>query len=228
MFRFAGLSAISYLGIMQGIIEKKRLCSPVPRPQSLAFDGTFLWMGSIETKKLYQIDPDNWKIEQEAIVPGLPWGLAAVHGELRVICGEGQEDDRYIRAFVPGRGFTGDNSIRCPESTGSHLGFDGEHLWVSQWYNRRLVSIDEKGDVISILSIPHGICGQVIVGDYTYLLTTDDEESTDYGISRVKRSTGLTEDFAAVPFHARALAFDGTYFWTNHREQHEIVCFTLN
>jgi hypothetical protein len=27
------------------------------------------------------------------------------------------------------------------------------------------------------------------------------------------------------PLHARALAFDGTNFWTNHREQNQIVCF---
>jgi hypothetical protein len=33
------------------------------------------------------------------------------------------------------------------------------------------------------------------------------------------------EDVARIGFKARALAFDGERFWTNHREQHEIVAF---
>ena len=33
------------------------------------------------------------------------------------------------------------------------------------------------------------------------------------------------DDLARIPFAARALAFDGTNFWTNHREQNQIVSF---
>jgi len=33
------------------------------------------------------------------------------------------------------------------------------------------------------------------------------------------------EDLARIPFQARALAFDGKNFWTNHREQNQIVSF---
>jgi hypothetical protein len=32
-------------------------------------------------------------------------------------------------------------------------------------------------------------------------------------------------DVARIPFQARALAWDGTKFWTNHREQNQIVAF---
>jgi hypothetical protein len=32
-------------------------------------------------------------------------------------------------------------------------------------------------------------------------------------------------DLARIPFAARALAFDGERFWTNHREQNQIVSF---
>ena len=37
--------------------------------------------------------------------------------------------------------------------------------------------------------------------------------------------TGEFTDLARIPFAARALAYDGARFWTNHREANEIVAF---
>ena len=59
-----------------------------------------------------------------------------------------------------------------------------------------------------------------------YLVTTDDEASTHYWLTRVESGTGRSEDLAHIPFHARALAFDASHFWTNQRERGEIVCFS--
>jgi hypothetical protein len=77
------------------------------------------------------------------------------------------------------------------------------------------------------VEIPHGICGQVFVQGRLYLVTTDAEETTDYWLTRVDfdSKTPRVEDIARIPFAARALAFDGTDFWTNHREQNQIVSF---
>ena len=36
---------------------------------------------------------------------------------------------------------------------------------------------------------------------------------------------GAYEELARVPFAARALAYDGSRFWTNHREANQIVAF---
>jgi hypothetical protein len=62
-----------------------------------------------------------------------------------------------------------------------------------------------------------------------YVLGTDDEESDQYFLTRIDARNGSpkVEDLAHVPFHARALAFDGQRFWTNHREANEIVAFTI-
>jgi hypothetical protein len=78
-----------------------------------------------------------------------------------------------------------------------------------------------------VISVPHGICGQVYVDGCFYLATTDAEESTDYWLTRVDpRPAQLKiEDLVRIPFAARALAFDGKSFWTNHREQDQIVSF---
>ena len=208
---------------MNEITEIRRLPAPVPRPQSLAFDGKHLWMGSIETGSLYALEPEGWNVVHEVSAPGLPWGITVANGELRVLCGEGSGDDRFVRSYVQGRGFG--QRIACPDNTGSQLGFDGKLLHVSQWYKKRILAIDDSGAVVSMINVPHGICGQVIVDGSFYLVTTDDEASTDYWLTRVVPGTIGSEDLAHIPFHARALAFDGSHFWTNHRERGEIVCF---
>ena len=212
--------------LMQDVIETRRLPSPAPRPQALASDGQNLWMGSIETSRLYHIDPVHWTVIEEAAVPGKPWGVAVVGNELRVVCGEGENDDRYIRRFIPGHGFKSER-IPCPDYTGSQLSFDGERLFLSQWYNKRIVPMNGSFEESASITLAHQICGQVIANGKHYALTTDDEMSRDYWITLIDRKLGTQEDLARVPFAARALAFDGRQFWTNHREQHEMVAFQL-
>ena len=89
------------------------------------------------------------------------------------------------------------------------------------------ITLDDAGGVEDVIHAPHGICGQVFVGHLLYLVTTDAEETTDYWLTRVdpRGDTPLIEDVARIPFAARSLAFDGERFWTNHREQDQIVCF---
>jgi hypothetical protein len=72
------------------------------------------------------------------------------------------------------------------------------------------------------------VCGQCYADGAFYVLTTDDEETNDYFLSRVRVNGAAPEieDLARVPFAARALAHDGTRFWTNHREHNQIVAFT--
>lgn len=212
---------------MENVEEILRLPSPAPKPQSLAYDGRLLWMGSIATNRLYALRTAQWTVEEEAAAPGKPYGLAVVGDELRVICSETAEDHRMVRRFVPGHGFKTQGAFACPDDTGSQLGYDGDLLYVSQWYNRRILGVDEKGQVVTQVTVPHGICGQVIVDGSFYLVTTDDEDTEDYWLTRVDARTGSPkcEDLARIPFAARALAFDGTKFWTNHRENGEIVAF---
>ncbi len=214
---------------MENVTEILRLPSPAPKPQSLAFDGERLWMGSIATNRLYAIRTTQWTVEEEAAAPGKPYGLAVVGDELRVICSESAEDHRMVRRFVPGHGFKAQGAFRCPDDTGSQLGYDGDLLYVSQWYDRRIVGVDENGNVVTQIAIPHGICGQVVVDGHFYLVTTEDEDTEEYWLTRVDARNGApkSEDLARIPFAARALAFDGVKFWSNHREHDEIVAFAM-
>jgi len=212
---------------MKDIQELQRLASPAPKPQSLAWDGATLWMGSRETRRIYAVNPVTWTVGWETAAPGVPWGMAAVGGELRVLCGETTEDHRIIRRCVPGVGFDPQFRLDCPDDTGSHLGYDGQRLHVSQWYPKKVLALGPDGKVARTITAPHGICGQVIVGHWLYLATTDAEETTDYWLTRLdlREAAPHGTDLARFPFAARALAFDGTRFWTNHREQNQIVAF---
>lgn len=210
---------------MNDIQELLRLPSPAPRPQALAFDGRFLWMGSVETQRLYAIDPEHWTVAQEAKAPGKPWGMTAVGDEFRVLLGEGADDDRFIRRFIPGHGFR--EAVPAPDNTGSHLSYDGEFLYLSQWYNRRILELDDAYKVVREIPLQHQVCGQVISGGCFYLLTTDDEDANEYWLTKVdaRADKPVSTDLARITFAARGLAFDGERFWTNHRENNEIVAF---
>jgi hypothetical protein len=209
------------------ITELLRLPSPTPTPQALAFDGERLWIGSIAIDRLMSMDPATWMGRDEGDVPGKPWGMTAVGDELRVILGEGPDDDRMIRRFVPGHGVKAEGAFRAPDGTGSHLGYDGDRLYVSQWYNRRIIALDDAGVAGSTIDVPHGIAGQVVVDGRFYLVTTDDEEHGDYWLTRVdaRGAAVVSDDLARIPFPARALAFDGERFWTNHRAADQVVAF---
>ena len=212
---------------MKNIQELQRLASPAPKPQSLAWDGTTLWMGSRETKRIYAINPTTWTVGWECAAPGTPYGITVVGSELRVLCSETTEDHRVIRRCVPGQGFDPDFALPCPDDTGSQLSYDGQRLHVSQWYPKKVVAVAADGNPERVIAAPHGICGQVFVDGTLYLAGTDAEDTLEYWLTRMdlRGATPVIADVARIPFQARALTWDGTKFWSNHREQNQIVAF---
>jgi hypothetical protein len=183
-------------------------------------------MGSLETKRIYEINVSTWEVLRETAAPGTPWGMTAMGDEFRVLCGE-TDDDRFVRRYVPGKGFDERFCIPCPDNSGSQLGYDGRRLHLSQWYPRKVLTLGADGSIERVISVAHGICGQVFVDGLIFLLTTDDEMTDDYWLTRVDPGPTVPriEDLARIPFKARALAFDGKRFWTNNREKDQIVSF---
>jgi hypothetical protein len=212
---------------VENVRELLRLPSPAPQPQALAFDGESLWLGSRETNQVFAIDPASWAAREEAIAPGKPYGMTVLGDELRVLCALPPDDDRVIYRFVPGHGFKTDGAITAPDDTGSYLGFDGELLYMSQWYTKRILALDEKGAVVRVIEVPHEIAGQVIVEGRFYLVCTEGDGAGGFWLTRVdaRGATPVSEDIARIPFSARSLAWDGERFWTNHREANETVAF---
>jgi hypothetical protein len=210
------------------ITEIQRLASPAPTPQALAWRENVLWMGSRDLRRLYAIDVQKWTVLDETQPPGIPWAAVSTGAGLRFTIGEGPDDDRYLRSFDPATGF-GENRIACPEFTGSYLSFDGDHLYLSQWYNHRILKLDASGKIVRIIDVGAEISGHAFVDGSIYVLRGKEQPNEDWCIARLdpREESPDVRDLARVPFACRSLTFDGANFWTNHRAANEIVSFAV-
>jgi hypothetical protein len=211
------------------IIEGGRFPSPAPAPQALAWDGNKLWMGSRDLRRIYLIDPKTWEVLDEKEPPGIPWAAVATNGTLRFTIGEGPNDDRYIRRFVPDVGFPEADKIACPEFTGSYLSYDGENLYLSQWYKHRILKLDANGNIVRVIDVDAEVSGHAFVNGMVYVLRGTEQNGESWTIARLnpREEKPEVKDIATVPFACRSLTFDGANFWSNHRAANEIVSFAL-
>jgi hypothetical protein len=211
------------------IIERGRFPSPAPAPQALAWDGNKLWMGSRDLRRIYAIDPKKWDVHQEKEPPGIPWAAVATNGTFRFTIGEGPNDDRYIRRFTPEIGFSEQDKIACPEFTGSYLSYDGESLYLSQWYKHRILKLDANGNIVRVIDIGAEVSGHVFVDGMIYVLRGTEQNGESWTIARLhpREEKPEVKDIAVVPFACRSLTFDGERFWSNYRAKDSIISFTL-
>lgn len=209
------------------IAEELRLMSPAPLPLGLACDGATLWMASRETHRVYEIDTATWTVKSETQAPGGPFGMTMVGDEIRVVVGIGEKDhDRYIYRFIPGHGFKNDR-LECPDLTGAHVAFDGDTLFLSQASYRKILALDAQGAILREIPLDRTPLGMTISDGCFYLITGDDEfENLELWRLDARNGAPKVDVLASIPFDARGLAFDGTRFWTSHRDNNEIVAFT--
>jgi len=216
---------------LPGILEQRRSPSPAVTPQALAWDGKrgVLWMGSRDLRRVYGIDPVEWKVVEDIEAPGIPWAAVATNGSLRFTIGEDPDDDRYIRQFIPQIGSFSSERIACPEFTGSYLSYDGDSLYLSQWYEHRILRLDNEGKINRVIDVGAEICGHTFVNRTIYVLRGSEKPTEDWRIARIDptKETPEVRDLALVPFASRSLAFDGKLFWSNHRAANEIIAFSL-
>ena len=212
---------------MKEIEHVQRRPSPAVTPQALAWDGTHLWMGSRDLRRVYRIDVPGWKVVEEIEAPGIPWAAVSLGKEIGLTIGEDPEDNRYLYRYAPNDGFT--RRFACPEFTGSYLSFDGEHLYLSQWYKGRILKLDQSGQVVRTIQLHGEISGHTFVDGMIYVLHGTEKDGESWAITRVdpRELEPKAHDLAWVPFASRSLTFDGKQFWSNHRAGNEIISFSL-
>lgn len=209
------------------INERKRFPSPAVTPQALAWDGKQLWMSSRDAGRLYKIDIDQWKAVDEIDPPGIVWAAVATNGAMHFTIGKGLNDDRYVYRYNADSGFT--KRFACPDLTGSYLSFDGENLYLSQWYEKRILKYDKKGNIVRQIDVGAEICGHTFVDGVIYVLRGVERPNEDWRIARLdpREETPEVKDLAVLPFASRSLTFDGENFWSNHRAANETICFSV-
>jgi len=208
------------------IQERKRFRSPTVTPQALAWDGKQLWMSSRDLGFLYQIEIEQSNILAELDPPGIVWAAVATNGAMHFTIGEGADDDRYVYRYGGG---SFKKLFACPDFTGSYLSFDGNNLYLSQWYEKRILKPDQEGTIVRKIDIGAEICGHTFVDGIIYVLRGIEKPNEDWRIARLdpREETPEIKDLAVVPFACRSLTFDGENFWSNYRAANETVCFSL-
>jgi len=231
------------------VLERKRIKSPTVTPQALAWDGKQLWLSSRDLGFFYKLAADAAKVVEEVDPPGVIWAVVQSNGAMHCTIGKGLNDDRYVYRYDTKNGF--EKLFACPDFAGSYLSYDGDHVYLSQWYQQRILKMDAHGKILGAINVGAEICGHVFANGVLYVLRgTENVPRPEYAagpptpekfksdaktgeeqwwIARVDLRHDQPEvvDVAKVPFAARSLTFDGTDFWSNHRAANEIVCFSL-
>ncbi len=217
---------------MDQIIEERRLASPTVTPQALAWDEKQLWLSSRDLGTLYRVDMDGLKIVEEFDPPGVVWAAVLTNDGWRFTIGKGLNDDRYVYRYTAADGFR--KLFACPDFTGSYLSFDGEHLYLSQWYKGQIHRVDASGNISRTIDVGAEICGHTFADGTLYVLRGRENQNVpnkaeEWRIARVNLlpETPVVTDLATLTFAARSLAFDGQNFWSNHRAANKTVAFAL-
>lgn len=215
--------------MLSPIKEIKRLESPAVTPQALTWHKGELWMGSRDLRRIYRLKVGTFAVIEEIAAPGIPWAAVSGGDSLWFTLGEGADDDRYLRRYGNGQGFSENERIACPDFTGSYLSYDGEHLYLSQWYKHRILKLDSPMQIVREMAIGAEISGHVFVDGTIYVLRGTEQNGGDWRLAKLdpRETTPKVEELARVPFQCRSLAYDGKHLWTNHREADQIVCFEL-
>jgi hypothetical protein len=184
---------------MKTIVEERRLKAPTITPQALAWDGRALWLSSRDLGTLQKIDVERWLATDELDPPGIVWAAVATNGAMHLTIGKGLNDDRYVYRYDSKNGFK--KVFACPDFTGSYLSYDTGHLYLSQWYEKRILKYDDKGNIVRTIEVGAEICGHTFVDGMIFVLRGREKPNEDWRIARLDpREEGAeAEDL----FHSR-------------------------
>jgi len=203
------------------------LKAPTITPQALAWDGRALWLSSRDLGTLQKIDVERWLATDELDPPGIVWAAVVTNGAMHLTIGKGLNDDRFVYRYDSKNGFK--KVFTCPDFTGSYLSYDTGHLYLSQWYEKRILKYDDKGNIVRTIEVGAEICGHTFVDGMIFVLRGMEKPNEDWTIARLdpREDAPEVEDLAIVPFASRSLTYDGKFFWSNHRAANEIIAFSL-
>jgi hypothetical protein len=135
-----------------------QISKPTAATVGLAWDGTRLWAGDWEERLIAALDP-QYATAVTYAAPGRVYGLAFSDAILHAVIGHPDSDDRSIHRFDTATHSWEKRALRCPDATGSHLAWDGGHLWLSQRYEKRLLQLHPDGTIKHVVDLPWEVTG---------------------------------------------------------------------
>ncbi len=191
-----------------------------------------MWVTSAANGRVYAIDPHGWTVEREFVPPSEALGITSTGADFRLVLAPSidepdlERDHRFVYAFSPAAGFA--ECFACPANSGSFLAYANGTLYLSQAWDKKIVTLDDRGAAVREVRLDRRPVGMTIV-DGAFYLATVDEDWIDGRLDRL----GLGDEASALetlctfPFKPRSVAFDGERFWTADRNDHAIVSFML-
>jgi len=186
------------------------LAKPAPNIIGLAWDGTALWAGDWETCTLFRLDADG-AVAARFPAPGRMVGMTFVDGTLISVIGDPETDDRSIHRFNSSSGSWDAGAIRCPDDTGSQLSWDGERLWLSQRYNKRVLRLTPDGSIEHEIKLPAEVTGIHWSGPVLWANMRFEKGASD--VTRFAHEGASPERLERYASSFVSLAFDGSGFW---------------
>jgi streptogramin lyase len=184
---------------------------PATSTVGLAWDGSRLWAGDFHGQTISLLDADQ-KIASTYPAPGRPLGLAWCEARLAAVISHPETDNRTIHYFDGGTNAWLEHSVRCPDDTGSHLAWDGGHVWLSQRHNKVLLQLNPDGTVRHTIDVPNEITGFSWLGATAWMNLRVEQGFSDIA----KRGPGASRPTMVerLPGGLASLAYDGGGFWT--------------
>jgi len=176
----------------------------------LAWDGDGLWAGDWDSQMLLRLGSDG-SVEESFAAPGRPVGLTFRDGAITAVISDPETDDRSIHRFNTSRHAWSDESIRCPDDTGSHVSWDGGKLWLSQRYNKRVMQLGADGSVERTIEMPCEVVGIHWMGSTLWTNLRMSKGASDIG--RLDPGAKKPELVDHYDQGFVSLGYDGGGFW---------------
>ncbi len=192
------------------IVSQRR--KPAAGVVGLAFDGSKMWAGDWETSAIFDLDAE-WGIHASFPAPGRVYGMAFAEQRLAAVIGRAESDDRSIHWFDAATASWEKHSLKCPDATGSHLAWDGGHLWLGQRFLKRILQLHADGTVKHVIELPWEVTGFTWRGATLWL-----NVRVEKGISSLARLGPGAEKPDVVGTLGGSfvsLADDGEAFWAS-------------
>jgi hypothetical protein len=196
---------------------------PAPGVIGLAFDESRLWAGDWDASAILELD-EHLTIRASHAAPGRVYGMAFAEERLCAVIGRADTDDRSIHRFDTAQSSWEKQSIKCPDATGSHLAWDGGHLWLGQRYAKRVLQLHADGTVKHVIDLPWEVTGFTWRGATLWL-----NVRVEKGISSLATlAPGADEPDVVERLGASlaSLADDGGSFWTAELRGERILKIT--
>lgn len=176
----------------------------------LAWDGTRLWAGDREERRITSLDPHG-DVAASYEAPGRVYGLTFSDRLLRAVIGHSESDDRSIHTFDTATNAWEKKVLHCPDATGSHLAWDGGHLWLSQRYAKRLLQLHEDGTIKHVIELPWEVTGFAWRGATAWLNVRPEKGRSS--LAALAPGSDLPDVVERFERSLASLADDGTGFW---------------